>query len=562
MSKFQKLVAARLVLLATVWWLLGSSGVLAQEADPSQAPMGPPPLPAASAPVVAATSREAQLEERVRQLEAMVSQLSQQMSQMVPVNGGNGNAPAGRIPGSTTSPDRTEPPGGTPGTSGPETFAFARNDSHKPNTLLSPGMSLNPPGLPQFNAPPTTPRTGAKVSFGPGFEIMSEDEEFVWQFHDLTQFDYRGYLRGGQSLVKDTFAFPRQWFIFNGRITREIGYYLSLAEAFDTVNILDVFIDFAYDARLQIRAGRWKTPFTYEFYAEPLQGTILPEFSLGFNNFGLNRDDGVMAFGRIFANTFDYNIGIFNGARNGLLAVQDSKYVAGLINWHPFDARSDTLVSNLNLGGSVLAGNNSQPPVPAIFRTVVPTTGNSTLGVPFLALSSKTMESGPMAFWDAHVAWFYRQLAVISEYMGGYQDYALNTNQATRTMHTRVPVQTFYVQASFLLTGETRSNVGMVRPFSPFNLKHGKEGCGAWELFARYNYLDIGSQVFTNGIASPDGNANRVSMTDVGCNWYLTQWTKLVFDWNHADFNNPVRYAPHKTQLNSNLLWARIELYF
>jgi phosphate-selective porin OprO and OprP len=140
-----------------------------------------------------------------------------------------------------------------------------------------------------------------------------------------------------------------------------------------------------------------------------------------------------------------------------------------LINWHPFDARSDTLLSNLNLGGSIPAGNNSQADVPAAFRTIVPTTGNSTLGVPFLTLKSNTLESGPMAFWDAHVAYFYRQLSLISEYMGGYQDYALNTNEATRTMHTRVPVQTFYVQGSYLLTGETRSNVGMVRPLSPFN---------------------------------------------------------------------------------------------
>ncbi|MGD0042871.1 MAG: hypothetical protein ABSE84_21105, partial [Isosphaeraceae bacterium] len=75
-----------------------------------------------------------------------------------------------------------------------------------------------------------TPRQGAKASFGPGFEIMSDDEEFVFQFHDLTRFDYRGYLRGGQADVRDTFAFPRQWFIFSGRITKEIGYYVSIAE--------------------------------------------------------------------------------------------------------------------------------------------------------------------------------------------------------------------------------------------------------------------------------------------------------------------------------------------
>jgi len=428
----------------------------------------------------------------------------------------------------------------------------------------APGQSLPPNPAPtnRFDAPATLDSLNGNFRFGPGFELRSDDDEYILQFHDLTQLDFRGYNKYGQVNVKDSFLIPRQWFMFSGRITKEIGYYVSLAEAFDTTNILDVFVDFAYDARFQIRAGRYKTPFTYEFFVEPVQGTILPEYSLGFNNFALNRDNGIMAFGRLFANTFDYNIGVFNGARNGLLATQNGKYVAGLINWHPFDARSDTLLSNLNMGVSILAGNNSLADVPASFRTIVPTAGNSTLGVPFMTLNSNTIESGPMAFWDAHAAYFYRGLSLIGEYMGGYQGYALNTNEATRTMVTRVPVQTFYVQGSYLLTGETKSNVGMVRPLSPFNLKKGKEGIGAWEIFTRYNYMDIGNQIFTGGIASPNGNANRLSMTDVGCNWYLTQWTKLVFDWNHADFNKPVTYNTGKTQLNSNTFLMRLEIYF
>jgi len=498
----------------------------------------------------------------VQQLEAMVNQLQYQIGPGTGTAGTNGSATTGAQPGSVTSPNRVEAPGGTPGTSGAETFAFARNNSTKPIAFAGAGMPANPPALPTFDSPPMTPRQGAKTSFGPGFEIMSEDEEFVWQFHDLTQFDYRGYMKGGQTNVHDTFAFPRQWFIFSGRVTKEIGYYVSLAEAFDTTNILDVFVDFAYDSRLQLRAGRYKTPFTYEFFVEPVQGTILPEYSLGFSNFALNRDDGLMAFGRLFRNTFDYNIGIFNGTRNGFLAQQNGKYVAGLINWHPFDAQSGGLLSNLNIGGSIFAGNQAQAPIPATLRTIVPTAGNAILGVPFLALSDKAFMEGPMALWDAHVAYFYQQLALISEYMGGYQDYALDKDAATRSMHTRVPVQTFYVQASYLLTGETRSGVGMVRPFSPFNLKEGKRGIGAWEIFGRYNYMDIGNQVFTNGIASSNGNANRLWMSDVGFNWYLNQWTKVVFDWNYDAFNRPVLYATGKTQTYSNMLWARVELYF
>ena len=51
-------------------------------------------------------------------------------------------------------------------------------------------------------------------------------------------------------------------------------------------SLLDVFLDINIDPRFVVRAGRFKTPFTYEFMVEPVQGLILPERSLFFNNFG------------------------------------------------------------------------------------------------------------------------------------------------------------------------------------------------------------------------------------------------------------------------------------
>jgi phosphate-selective porin OprO and OprP len=89
-------------------------------------------------------------------------------------------------------------------------------------------------------------------------------------------------------------------------------------------------------------------------------------------------------------------------------------------------------------------------------------------------------------------------------------------------MHTRVPIQSFYVTAGYLLTGETRSQVGIVKPIRPFSIRPGQFGLGTWELFGRFNNLDIGDQIFTNGIASEQGSANRVWMTDIGVSWYVT----------------------------------------
>ena len=167
-----------------------------------------------------------------------------------------------------------------------------------------------------------------------------------------------------------------------------------------------------------------------------------------------------------------------------------------------------------------------------------------------------------MAFWDMHVAYFYKQLALIAEWQSGYQDYANASTQASATKHIRVPVQSYYIQAGYLLTGETRSRLGVVKPKTPFSLRPGEFGPGAWELFGRYDYLDIGSSVFDYGLASKTGNANRLWMTDVGITWHMTQYVKMFLDWNHAEFNNPVPYNIGKYQTTSNTLWWRLQLFF
>ena len=202
-----------------------------------------------------------------------------------------------------------------------------------------PGQSLPPNPAPtnRFDQPATLQSLKGNFRFGPGFELRTDDDEFILQFHDLTQFEYRGYQQYGQTPVKDSFLFPRQWFMFSGRITRPIGYFVSLAEGFDTTNILDVFLDLDYTSRMVLRMGasRRRSPMNSSW--SPIQGLILPERSLFFNNFGENRDLGVMAYGRLANNTLDYAVGIFNGARNGFVATSDSKFISSFVNWKPFN---------------------------------------------------------------------------------------------------------------------------------------------------------------------------------------------------------------------------------
>ena len=533
-------------------------------AVPVAVPAAPDPAaPPAAEPAKAMT--QAELEAKVRQLESLINQMQKTKPGGAgdqPASGAAGAGAAGRAgSGASSTAGGTTAPRGT---ASADTGSAASNAAPSSSGGTSaPGQSLppNPSASKRFNSPATLDSVKANVKFGPGFEIRTEDDEYILQFHNLTQLDYRGYGQAGQTNVRDSFLFPRQWFMFSGRISKPFGYFVSFAEGFDTLNILDVFVDSDVDPRLRIRAGRFKTPFTYEFLVEPIQGLVVPERSIFFNNFAQNRDVGVMAYGRMFQNKFDYAAGIFNGTRNGLVALQNEKAFSGFVNYKPFGEEENTLFENLNIGGSIFATEHQQSPVPQTLRTVVPTAGNSVAGIPFLNFNNNVRESGPLAFWDAHVAWFYQSWAFIAEYAGGFQDYALAGNLQSKT---HLPIQSFYIQASYLITGETRSSFGIVKPLDPVSFGRGKgfSGTGAIEPFFRYEYLDIGSQVFSNGLA--DGNlwTNRVNATHVGVNWHLTQYVKMYFDWNHDDFNNPVLFAPGRHQKTSDLFLLRLQLYF
>jgi phosphate-selective porin OprO/OprP len=86
------------------------------------------------------------------------------------------------------------------------------------------------------------------------------------------------------------------------------------------------------------------------------------------------------------------------------------------------------------------------------------------------------------------------------------------------------------VQASYFLTGERRpykSGVfGRVRPkknFSPAN-----DSWGAWELAARYSWLDLGAD---------EASMNGGELDDIafGLNWYLNPNARIMWDYVHSE---------------------------
>ncbi len=116
--------------------------------------------------------------------------------------------------------------------------------------------------------------------------------------------------------------------------------------------------------------------------------------------------------------------------------------------------------------------------------------------------------------------------------------------------------------AGYFLTGETVSSRGVLKPLHNFDVRPGKRGLGAIELAGRYNYLDIGRQVFSAGLADPSLWTNQLYTVDAGVNWYWTEYIKVYLGWQHAGFGNEVLFAPGHFHTSSDQYWMRFQVFF
>jgi phosphate-selective porin OprO/OprP len=89
----------------------------------------------------------------------------------------------------------------------------------------------------------------------------------------------------------------------------------------------------------------------------------------------------------------------------------------------------------------------------------------------------------------------------------------------------------YYVQASYILTGETRSydsSAGAFKGVSPGSKFLDNGGLGAWEATLRYSNLDY----------TELADGDEVDSFTVGLNWYLNKNVRALFNYTNADLEN------------------------
>ena len=88
------------------------------------------------------------------------------------------------------------------------------------------------------------------------------------------------------------------------------------------------------------------------------------------------------------------------------------------------------------------------------------------------------------------------------------------------------------------------ARIALRRPFNPLS---GVWDIGAWELVGRVSYLKASDNVFAGGadrLADPTLFSNGATEMTLGYNWYINNWVRLQFNWEHAWFVRQVKLGP------------------
>ncbi len=563
MTRSIESVGPRWISLVIVGWMLAGlhQGAKGQEGSPPVPPVATLPRTAVSPsnPQQELLDRLRRMEERLDQVTKQNDELSREVHELRSVNRDRSQQ-SPRSPSATQS--NAPRAGGTGSFSQPSAGGGSKTSGGDPTTT----------GRAEEIGNPRLGKLPIKTFYdfdNDGFGFSTEDEEFTLDIRALSQLDARIYQQQNQFPVSSGFYNPRTRVYFEGRLTKPIQYEFSFQNTFDTVALLDAYLNVNYDPRFQLRIGRYKTPFTYEFYRIHVWHLLAPERSLFANNYEGNRRFGLMGWGSVFEQRLEYAVGTFNGQRNSYQAFDSLQDVMAFLNFKPFyNMEEGFVLRDLHVGGSVNAGQENQPAVPAALRTnsapaaagVDSSGAANSATLPFLAFNPTVRERGARALWEMHAAYYYGGLTLLGAWQGGYESYALGTTGPP----TRIPIGGWVAQAGYILTGETIRDRTLVEPLRPFDLRHGRLGLGAFEVTARYSELDLNRRVFTAGLADPSLWTNHTQMLDVGFNWYLNKSVKIYFDWERAIFDNPVVYNTNDGRKSSlsDLYWLRVQFYF
>lgn len=359
-----------------------------------------------------------------------------------------------------------------------------------------------------------------------GLSFTSADGKYAFGINAQVNVDVHSFSNDGGTLrdevvgrlIRPTFSGKAGNASF--RFTPELGGSSSAA-----ASIVDAYIEYKFSDAVQFRGGKFKSPLGLErlqsdadvIWTERGHSTSLVP----------NRDVGYQVFGNLLDGALEYQVGLFNGAADGVNLNNDldnQKDVVYRVFAQPFLNSSVVFLQGFGIGYAGSDGKhlgNATDTQLGSYKTP----GQQT----FFKYGTGVYSNGKETRSNPQ-AWFYlNNIGILADYV------TVKQNVASATATAELENKALDVSASWVLTGESVSYKGGVKPAKPFNPKNGT--WGAFELTARYGYTEIDKDAFTGGFASASSAAQKATSTGFGLGWYWSENLKLVADYDSTEFD-------------------------
>lgn len=394
-----------------------------------------------------------------------------------------------------------------------------------------------------------------------GFFLMSSGGDFFLRMPVLLQSDYRSFPTGQNGadpgVHPNTFILQRVrpmihfrlWKYFRGFMTPDLGNgFTGNPNVQGRVQTPDAFGEWDYFSLFRVRVGKFKSPIGLEML-QATQNLSFMERSLT-RNLLPNRDLGAMVWGVYERGLFEYQVGVFNGVPNANFyqesaATSSGKTMEARVFSRPFLESSIEALRGFGLGAGMSWGsvrqNNGQDPMQT-----------ETFSYTFFQYRSAVTGDGDRTRIAPQVAWYYKRVGLLGQYVLSTQHLQNGTGPDVRTTH-----EAWSAQASVFLTDDT-ATFGRVEPRHPLNPSHNQ--WGAWEVAARYAQLNIDPDTFAFNLADPATSVLRAKSTTVGLNWYLNSNVRFEGNFVHTDFTGAT--SAYRAANHEDGLMFRIQLTF
>jgi phosphate-selective porin OprO/OprP len=311
----------------------------------------------------------------------------------------------------------------------------------------------------------------------------------------------------------------------------------------DDFRIKDTFIGWKGLEGHSFQFGAFKEPFGMEhttssrfndFAERSLVDRLVPAHDIG------------MMWSSTFADrVVGVELGFFNGNGRQAAAVaenNDEKDVVARVRVTPFRAGDNDWLKNLRIGVAMTYGD-----VDSLALGDINGADYSNLTM----IDFTGTEDGVRTRMGLELSWLVGPMSLRAEYV------TMNREVVVGTDSDDFDTDAYYLQFTYLLTGETKALENRIVPKKNFSVKEGN--WGAWELAVRLAGLDAsdGEDV---GVVGAAANQEIQEIT-VGVNWWMTPNMRVMFNYEMFSFDEDVANAGDPIG-DQSIFYTRLQIDF